>query len=387
MIHHSETKASTRVRIALIGAGALGSECCRQIVQLPGADALIESILLVDPDILTRQNVPLSRVYQELFYLNPEQCIGRSKVLILQSFLNRYAPLIKVEAIAAPVADVGWQQLRASHVLVTATDSALSRMETGLAATTLRIPMLDGAVHANSTGEGRVSWFTGQNDHACYSCGMSDVSRARLLAQMASPSNGCERLTSALAMSSAPPDTPSLEITAHRMVQLLCEWTANRSGFLTGSFIVKSDDLARVLAPRSVTCPWHDVSTAELIELFPDKPFRDQFPRQEAHQGDQCFELQWPISLVASCEHCGKESRRLLRLAQLRTASCPHCGDRALQSDQTVSVIRSRDPLAKLTPRQLGLPDLHLIRLRPTVQFPPITNGQNEKETKRATAS
>ncbi|QEE28365.1 hypothetical protein FTW19_10350 [Terriglobus albidus] len=387
MIHHSETKASTRVRIALIGAGALGSECCRQIVQLPGVDALIESILLVDPDILTWQNIPLSRVYQELFHLDPEQCIGRPKVLILQSFVNRYAPLIEVEAMAAPVAEVGWQELRARHILITATDSALSRMETALAATTLRIPMLDGAVHANSAGEGRVSWFTGQNDHACYSCGMSDVSRARLLAQMASPSNGCERLTPALAMSSAPPDTPSLEITAHRMAQLLCEWTANRSGFLTGSFIVQSGELARIAAPRSVTCPWHDVSTAELIELFPDKPFRDQFPRQGAHQGEQCFELQWPISLVASCEHCGKESRRLLRLAQLRTASCPHCGGRALQSDQTVSVIRFRDPLAKLTPRQLGLPDLHLIRLRPTVQFSPITNGQNEKETKRATAS
>ena len=387
MIHHFETKASTRVRIALIGAGALGSECCRQIVQLPGVDALIESILLVDPDILTWQNIPLSHVYRELFHLNPEQCIGRSKVLILQSFLSRYAPLIKVEAIATPVADVGWQQLRASHLLITATDSAQSRMETALAATTLRIPMLDGAVHANSTGEGRVSWFTGQNDHACYSCGMSDVSRARLLTQMASPSNGCERLTPTLALSSAPPDTPSLEITAHRMVQLLCEWIVNRSGFLTGSFIVQRDELVRVAAPRSVTCPWHDASTAELIELFPDKPFRDQFPRQEAYEADQCFELQWPISLVASCEHCGKESRRLLRLAQLRTASCPHCGDRALQSDQTVSVIRSRDPLAKLTPRQLGLPDLHLIRIRPTVQFSPITNGQIEKETKRATAS
>ena len=148
MIHHSETKA--RLRIALIGAGALGSECCRQIVQLPGADALIESILLVDPDILTWQNIPLSRVYAELFQLNAEQCIGRPKVLILQSFLNKYTPLIKVETTAAPVGDVGWQLLRASHVLITATDSALSRMETALAATTLGIPMLDGSVHANS---------------------------------------------------------------------------------------------------------------------------------------------------------------------------------------------------------------------------------------------
>lgn len=382
MIHHSETKAPTRLRIALIGAGALGSECCRQIVQLLGVDDLIESILLIDPDRLTLQNIPLSRVYQELFNLDREQCIGRPKVALLQRFLGMHASQVKVETIVAPVADVGWQRLRARHVLVTATDSALSRMEAALAATALHIPMLDGAVHASSTGEGRVAWFTSHGDNACYACGMSDVSRARLLAQMASPSNGCERLAPALAMSDAPPDTPLLEYTARRMVHLLCEWAVNRSGFLTGSFILQGDDLARVTVPRSAACPWHGVST-ELIELFPDKPFRDQFPRP----GEQCFELQWPISLVASCERCGKESRRLLRLAQLRTTLCPHCGDHTLQSDRTVSVIRAGDPLAKLTPRQLGLPDLHLIRLRRTVQFPPITNGQNEKETKRATAS
>jgi len=383
MIHHSETKAPARLRIALIGAGALGSECCRQIVQRPEMDALIESILLIDPDRLTLQNIPFSRVYQELFHLDREQCVDRPKVVLLQRFLGMHAPQIKAKAIAASVADVGWQQLRACHVLITSTDSALSRMEAALAAATLGIPMLDGAVHAGSTSEGRVSWLTSQSDHACYSCGMSDVSRARLLTQMASPSHGCERLSPALAMSNAPPDTPSLEVTAHRMVRLLCEWVENQSGFLTGSFVVRNDDLSRVAVPRSAACPWHDGSTAELFELSPDRSFREQFPRRAS----ECFELQWPMSLVASCETCGNELRRPLRLAQLRTASCSRCGDYALQANQTVSVIRAGDPLAKLTPRQLGLPDLHLIRLRRTVQFPPMTNGQNEKETKRATAS
>ena len=69
----------------------------------------------------------------------------------------------------------------------------------------------------------------------------------------------------------------------------------------------------------------------ELFELSPDRPFREQFPQQ----GSQCFELQWPMSLVASCERCGKELYKPLRLAQLRMASCPRCGNQALQPDQT----------------------------------------------------
>jgi len=371
---------SAKIRIAVIGVGALGSTVCVELHKRLQTKARVE-VLMIDPDELHPKNVPLSVAYSSIYDSSGEDVFGDAKVDLLSAHLktssSRSVTFIPCQS---EIADVGWQDLSGCGLLVTCTDSALSRAETAFISQSFNIPMLDGGVLGSGNPGGRVSSFMGHASSACYLCGVSEDHRARMLGYAASASLGCTVAERTIAMDPSDATVLSIHRTATRLVEAIAEvlnerprghsWAARlnpsddrlnpsdgRSA--PSSSIVWQED--RIELSRSHTCPWHE-RRMNLVSVLPERPLRDSLPAVE----DVKLQLPWPVSLIARCAVCGYVIRRPQRLASLRRMrSCVSCGaESRMDPVDCISSVGESDPAAELTPRQLGLPPRHLLFVR-----------------------
>ncbi len=75
------------LRLAIVGAGALGSEVCRLL-----AENSFTNVLVIDPDQLEARNVQLSSLHQDIFSdLGSEAFHHFKSKLIVDAIQKRYA--------------------------------------------------------------------------------------------------------------------------------------------------------------------------------------------------------------------------------------------------------------------------------------------------------
>lgn len=348
------------LRLALVGAGALGSELCCLL-----AAAGYRDVLVIDPDVLEPRNIPLSRLFQQAVTRGP--ALGRPKAVLAAE----HAGPLGWESCQVEIADLGLGKFRSFDVLLSCTDSTLARLETTLAARTLGLPMLDGGLQSHGVPEGRVTWFDAAPAAACALCGLPEHRRAELLSYALSPSLGC----------TAPSDHPRMSGTlpvaaavARAMLSLL-EEQCRAPGRTSFARILKlrSHTTETVSLTPGADCPWHALPPpSSLAELLPG----DTFAEALQHSKACAFDLPWPVCLRARCLGCLAESAPMRRNAfTRRRAVCPHCGAAGtLEPLQTLETVYSGHALAACTPAALGLPANQLYQPRPLLQMDTHSN-------------
>lgn len=373
------------LQLALVGAGALGSAVAVELAEAsPAFEA--KTVLVVDPDTLEPRNVALSRVYQDVYSSLGEAAFEQSKAILLAKAMQLRAPTIRWTAVPVEIADLGWADLANCDLILSCTDSVLARVETAFAARSLGIPMLDAGVLSEGTHrgvhQGRVTWFSADAEAACTLCGLTEARRAELLTYAAANSLGCHPPAFGAAMGRYPEVPAAIKHTAWALVRYVRRFAAcsQASRFRSSSWSERifADGDHPAAEPHRLTlaqdCPWHARSVHPLLPLSPDTSFRDVLRQHVSTPEAWRLEFSWPVCLCARCRSCGHPQATTKRLAALRRSGrCGHCGAvAALEPLRTLSSVGFRDPEAECTPRELGMPERHLYRLRPA--FRPVSS-------------
>ena len=217
------------LQIGIVGAGALGTEVTLRMARDVTLRHALGTVLVVDPDILSPENVSLSYLYSEAVAQHGSALLGTSKAGITAGFLNALSGTGSISRwIPHPVeiADVSWSHLRSLDLLISCTDNALARLETTLAARALGIPLLDAGVLGEAAEGGRLTFFSPHPDAACYLCGLTGQRRADLLSEASAVSLPC-RLSPAASLGSNPVVSASLQRTANLLLEELHKFLTN----------------------------------------------------------------------------------------------------------------------------------------------------------------
>lgn len=369
--------AAKPVCVAVVGLGALGTEVILRMAGRPRLGATLKRIILIDPERIERRNIALSPLYQQASQEGRGELPGRFKAEVVAEFLQN-RNMCPVSVAFVEFADVSWHVLREADVFISCPDNALARAEVAYTAHVLRRPMLDGGVLGEAGEGGRVTWFSPAQNAACYLCGLAETRRADLLAYAFSKSLSCAMPANA-AMGETPFVTASLQRTAAAVVDRLAQYletlqgSGNPADFLSSwadRIALHAEDWTceRLTLPRSATCPWHNLDNQPLVAVQADESFEQALTR--APRGIAMrLQFAWPLCVLARCRRCGARDVRPKRVALVRRhARCETCGAQGqLEPLQTVSSVGVNEPMAKMTPRQLGWDGELLLQLRPAL--------------------
>ncbi|MCX7604616.1 MAG: ThiF family adenylyltransferase, partial [Bryobacteraceae bacterium] len=165
-------------RVAVVGLGALGNELVRELGLLGVGEAL-----LVDPDVVEEANLAKCALFRR------RGACGRPKAEVLAEVGQEWFPRTRWLAVAAEVADVGWQKLAGRHALFAGVDRESARLEMARIATRLDVPVCDGGLDTAGAG-GRVSWYPGR-EGACHGCRLTAARRREWLRTWSSAAHPC----------------------------------------------------------------------------------------------------------------------------------------------------------------------------------------------------
>lgn len=346
-----------KLTVAVIGAGALGSEVIRLIGML-GAGR----VLLIDPDIIEATN------YFHSSFLRNRDTIGRKKVEV---FAHRCAEIFEdTEWIpfSHEIADIGFANLQKCKLLFSCTDSALARMETAYAARRLGIPMADAGLRGRAWWKGRVAWYPGNLEAACYVCQLSHVRRCELLSLSLAPSLSCAGDLSSAA-EAALPSTPTMaSVIAALQVDLgfrsCLGQVPNEARAWEVSLHPQTANMETVRIPRSDDCPWHDGALRyPLVALAEDQSLRSSLT--ERGRAEELV-ADWPLCVRSRCLRCGHVWQPMQRVARIRRVEkCPQCQRANPLPVEVIGCVRAKDRWAECTPEQIGFPRNHLFTFRP----------------------
>jgi hypothetical protein len=334
----------------VVGAGALGNEVAR-ILGLLGTF----KVTVVDPDVVEATNLPRS-----IFFWG-ENAGGRNKASALAEAAAKIFPETSWAAMPCEIADVGFQCLRDAALLFSCVDSDLARLEIAYISQKLRIPTADAGLGRQNYSHGRVTYFPGVANQACYGCMLSPRKRRELLELWQATLHPCNpanedvenRLISTPTMAGIVAGI-QVELGLRSLFQTPSPPTSCRSLEIQIHPARRMEDFA---VPVGTDCPFHQ-GEADLKALpHPDATFEELLDTASA----ETVQLDWPICVEAKCMDCRKPWSPMQRLAALRRrGSCPNCGARKIFELHTLKAITRGSPWVHKTPSALQLPADHL---------------------------
>lgn len=340
-----ERSFAGRLKVALIGVGALGNEAAKTL-GLAGAG----EVVLIDPDRVEASNLTRSVLFRDGVEA------GENKAEAAARTAARWFPETRWRALGCEVADAGWAELRDCDLILGAVDRDSARLETARVATRLGVPVCDGGMRAGGWGV-RASWFPGRGG-ACFGCRLRTEVRREMLRTWSSaayPCSGGEEDGSGGRVS-----TPAQAAVAGALaVELGLRWLKG------GEQEAWSVDFALDAAPRaekirlglSEECPFHSERAGEWREC------EGRF--EEMLREGEWARWEWAVCLRARCGRCGQEWAPRMRTARLmRAGRCEACGAGELLALESVSEVGAGTALARLSPEELGLPRRHLYHIQ-----------------------
>ena len=187
------------LRVAVVGCGGTGSAVIEQLARLG-----VRHFHIFDPDTLTASN--LTRVYGS----SPDD-IGKPKVHVIASHINRIAPDADIVAEHSPITDQSTaRQLLDADVIFGCTDDNAGRLVLSRIATYLMTPVIDCGVKLTSSNDGSLIGIDGRvtvlgPGAACLVC-RDRIDFARAAAEMLTPSEHRRRMAEGYA-----PSMPDVE--------------------------------------------------------------------------------------------------------------------------------------------------------------------------------
>ena len=158
-IHDFDQSALSQGNVLIIGAGALGNECTKNLCQ-----AGIGRMTLVDFD-----NIEVSNLNRCVWYTHDD--IGSPKAIVLKDKLSSQFTDISINAITQRFEDMDEQLLIDADVVVSCVDSMDTRLTINSYCMDFSIPLVDGGTEAFS---GRVQTVI-PGTTPCLECGRRDV--------------------------------------------------------------------------------------------------------------------------------------------------------------------------------------------------------------------
>ncbi len=333
--------------VALVGLGALGSEIAR-LLGLLG----VAAVALVDNDTIESVNTS-----QYIFFRTPD-ALHRPKAEVIAEKGFIYFPDTRWIPLACEIADAGFKPLKDCALIISATDSALSRVETAYVSRRLHVPMLDTGLSGPACWRGRAAWFPAESSSACYCCQLSEDRRAEVLSMTCSPVLSCLWSPENLDM----PSTPTMaSVVAGMAIDLAFRHGLSRKQEQSFAWDIDLDsppELRQHSLIRSVTCPFHDFPASDVLtELDHDAPFQHSLTAL----GAQAIQLDWPVATDATCLSCHHNWQPLCRLGWLRRyGKCPRCGEPVKVRWHAIDRILTNTAEAGFSPADLSYSKDHL---------------------------
>lgn len=337
------------------GAGALGNEVARILGMLGAAE-----VVVLDPDVVDATNLPRSSFFAG------GKSIGQNKARALAGRAEDLFPGTSWVPIGKEIADVGFQVLAKSNLFFSCVDSDLARLEIAYISRRLNVPVVDGGLSTQNFSHGRVTFFSGCLNQACYGCMLSARKRRELLELWQATLRPCAPGDMNIEAGS----TPTMAgIVASMQVEFGLRnffEAAQGTPATSRSYEIQIHPQLRLetfLIPASADCSFHE-STGELMAI-PDQ--HSTFGDLLDSISDERLILDWPVCVEARCIDCGKQWQPMLRLAVLRRRGCcPECGSTHVLELQTVQTIGHDSPWLRSTPAALQLPADHLYTVQRT---------------------
>jgi adenylyltransferase/sulfurtransferase len=316
----------------VVGLGALGSQLVEQLASRGAGE-----LLLIDFDRVEPANIGRDPSYTS-------DDVGAWKAEAMARRCRERFRATRFEAAVAEIADVGWEALRNFEVLFGCVDRDSARLEMARIATRLARPVCDGGL---SGSRGRVSWFT----DCCFGCRLTAARRRGLLQEWQSRPYPCG---AAKSPQQATGISKAAAFTARVMARRAAEMAL--SSYTLEIQVEPEPSVEQFALRRNSSCPFH-----EATGLTP-------LPRTFGEALNQAREVgwEWPICTSARCFRCGLEWRPMIRAARLRSRGCcPACGFARLLEVETVRSVTQGSAWAAVLPKDLGLPENHLLLTRP----------------------
>jgi adenylyltransferase/sulfurtransferase len=336
-----------QLKCLIAGAGALGNEVTR-VLGLLGVGA----VTLVDPDRVEARNLPCS------IFFNGGMQSGAEKAEALAGAAQGIFPGTAWISIPSEIADVGFQTIAGCDLMFSCVDSDLARLEIAYIGKALQIPVVDGGLSGQNYANGRVTFFPGGHDHACFACMLSSQRRAQLLRECRGIVRPCT--APGRGASDHLPSTPTMAgIVAGMQVEVglrsVLEDPNGRARSLEIG-IYPSYYLTEVEIRVSASCPFHE---HDAIRVMAD-PARTFAEMMDAAGSDSIL-LDWPICVSARCLACGMEWSPNKRIAWLRRfGRCPGCKGGDILELEILRAVDLGSRWSRRTPAELELPPHHV---------------------------
>jgi adenylyltransferase/sulfurtransferase len=336
---HLDHTALRDLRLAVVGLGAVGGEAVKNL-GLTG----VGEVLLIDPDTVEDSNLT-----RGLFYRGHA---GEAKAVALADEAARRFPDTRWIPLADEIADVGWAGLRRCDVFLSAVDRDSARLELARIATRLALPVCEAGLSTGQTGRGRVTWYPGAVEAACFGCRLTAARRRELLTTWRSAVHPCGAHGPEPGGWSSTPTLASI-IGALLVETALRSWReSQKQSFSLEWEIAPAFTAARIFHARAEDCPFHEPA-GELVEAGPGS--------FASWMNGAAITWEWSLCLAARCLECGWRWSPRLRMARLlRAGACPRCGANRLRMEESLRRMSPGDPRAAATPIEIGLPADHL---------------------------
>jgi adenylyltransferase/sulfurtransferase len=351
-----------RLRIVVVGAGALGNEVLKNLALLG-----VGEIVVVDHD-----RVDASNLTRSILFCTPDiatDIAGRTpKAVLVSRALARINADVAVRPLVAEVADVGLGWFRRADVVFGCLDNELARLELGWACQRVDRPLVDGGLGWSNSSAGQVTLFPGARG-PCYACRKGPSRRRELLLELQGRADPCW-----LKERAAGDGVATTPLTASTVAAFQVE--IGLRACLDGVDEPSQGKAVRVTlhpAPsvavdhfvQSASCPLHDPAARIESPLLQVERASGDLTLSElldaAGSPDGTVVVDWPMTIRARCAECGHEWTPALRRARFRRqAACPVCLDRHVVELETIVGLDRASPWADHSLAALGLPSGHV---------------------------
>jgi len=343
-------------KMMIVGAGALGNEVLKNLVLMG-----VGHLFIVDFDTIEAANLSRSVLFR------PEDS-GKKKAEVAARRIKELNPDVQVQFFHGDInTDLGLGVFRRMDVVIGCLDNREARLSVNRFCYWLNKPWVDGAIQ-ELFGLARV-FAPGQG--ACFECTLTEQARREMSLRYS-----CPLLARQNILRGKVPTTPTISaiiggMQSQEALKLLHDMPVEAGKVThfngltnevhTTAYVEKEDCESHWIYGDITELPDHratDTTLAQMLEIA------------RAELGEEAIlELDQEIVLALECHTCHNVTEVLKPVSQvsLEEGRCPGCGD--LREVHMSHAITGDEPFLERTLLSIGVPPLHILRARNSIEY------------------